>query len=75
MYLVSPVMVGWSVSDVRVVMEMFECFLHGEVSLHKPLHQMLTAVVVDRHCQCAVDQVQAKEDELKCSCSGHFLLL
>ena len=56
-------------------MEMLECFLHGEVSLHKPLHQMLTAVVVDRHCQCAVDQVQAEEDELKCSCRGHFLPL
>ena len=35
-----PAVVVWSVCDVRVVMEMVECFLHGEVSLHKPLHQL-----------------------------------
>ena len=72
-----PIMVVWSVSDVRIVMEMLESFLHSEVSLHKPLHQMLTAVVLDGHCQrAAVGQVQAKEDNLKrCSCRKHCFFL
>ena len=58
----------WSVGDVRIVMEVLKCLFHSEISLYKPLHQMLTAVVVNGYCLCAMNQVQAEEDELKYGC-------
>lgn len=64
-----------SIGDVRVVMEVVECLLHSEISVHKPLYQMLAAILIDRYCLCAINQVQTEEeDKLKYGCGGHFLL-